>query len=383
MHIVLLDTRLWTCLALDEISTNNIIWAQPHNRCGMSWLQPKFQIFESYLYSYTCALEERPRSSRRKIFLKFFWINSVHDMPKRYYVQRQHIIHSVRFFCILETISNWREPFSLTCFCINCTRCRSSWPLLYGSMFSGWVSSCYYVQSLESLIQAGHCVSSSQRHFSSIFHVCGPIRLVGLRKGKLLFLISSGCVRRYLTLLIWILTFLLTAYLPSKFQLLTLDLLIIILQLLLITIAYETSVYYNNKADDPEDILLPSTPVPSTLSIPLFQSSLDTSSDSAPFSPSLPSKTMSPTNAVPIVVDLRFTAIMRHFRHPPPPSRSTVVDPVLPLPNTTPWPLPAGMRMLMRASRQIRDVGGAGTSTGPPFTGGREVTVPGAIDIRD
>ena len=161
---------------------------------------------------------------------------------------------------------------------------------------------------------------------------------------------------------------------------LTLDLLIVILQLLLITIAYETSVYYNNEAEDPEDILLPSTP---TLSIPLFQSSLDTSSDSAPFSPSLPSKTMSPTNAVPIVVDFRFTAIMRHFRHPPPPSRSTVVDPVLPLPNTTPWPLPAGMRMLMRASRQIRDVGGAGTSTGPPVNGGREATVPGAIDIRD
>jgi hypothetical protein len=89
---------------------------------------------------------------------------------------------------------------------------------------------------------------------------------------------------------------------------------------------------------------------------------------------------MSPTNAVPIVVDFRFTAIMRHFRQPPPPSRSTVVDPVLPLPNTTPWPLPAGMRMLMRASRQIRDVG---TPTGPPVNGGREATVPGAIDLLD
>lgn len=141
--------------------------------------------------------------------------------------------------------------------------------------------------------------------------------------------------------------------------------------------------YYNDEAEDPEDILLPSTPVPSTLSIPLFQSSLDASSDSVPFSPSLPSKTMSPTNAVPNVVDFRFTAIMKHFRHPPPPSRSAVVDPVLPLPNTTPWPLPAGMRMLMRASRQIRDVGGAGAPTGPPVDGGREVTVPGAIDLRD
>ena len=150
--------------------------------------------------------------------------------------------------------------------------------------------------------------------------------------------------------------------------------------MLLITIAYETSVYYNNEAEDPEDILLPSA-APSTLSIPLFQSSLDTSSDSTPFSPSLPPKTMSPTNA-PIVVDFRFTAIMRHFKHPPPP-RSTSVDPVLPLPNTTPWPLPAGMRMLMRASRQIRDAGGVGASTGPPANVSRGATVPGAIDIQD
>lgn len=92
---------------------------------------------------------------------------------------------------------------------------------------------------------------------------------------------------------------------------------------------------------------------------------------------------MSPKNAVPIVVDFRVTAIMRHFRHPPPPPRSTSIDPVLPLPNTTPWPLPAGMRMLMRASRQIRVAGGAGTSTGPPADGGREPTVPGAMNTRD
>lgn len=175
----------------------------------------------------------------------------------------------------------------------------------------------------------------------------------------------------------------LTAYHPSKLQLLSLDLFIIILQLLLITIAYETSVYYSSEAEDPEDILLLSTPVPSTLSMPLFQSSLDTSSDSTPFPPNLSPKTMSPTNAVPVVVDFQFTTIMRHFRHPPPPPRSITVEPVLPLPNTTPWPFRAGVRMLMRASRQIRDTGGAGTSTGPPVNGGREATIPGAIDIQD
>ena len=168
----------------------------------LSWLvQPIFQIFGNYLHSYTCALEERPRSSRRKILLKISWINSIHDMPKRYYVQRHHIIHSVRLFYVLGTISNWREPFSLTRFCINYTRCRSSWLLLYGFMFSGWFPSSN-AQSLESLIQAGPCVSSSQRHFSLICQVCGLIHIVGYRKERSLFLISSGCVRRDLTLLI-------------------------------------------------------------------------------------------------------------------------------------------------------------------------------------
>ena len=58
------------------------------------------------LHSYTCALVERPG---RKVFLKKISVNSIHDMPRRYYVQRQHIIHSVRpFFCILKTVSLMR-----------------------------------------------------------------------------------------------------------------------------------------------------------------------------------------------------------------------------------------------------------------------------------
>jgi len=265
-------------------------------------------------------------------------------MPKRYYVQRQHIIHSLDTLLYqLHTLSFFLAP--------------SIWIYIF-RMVSQF--QCSKPRELDS--------SRSLRFFFTMALFLNLPSLWthssrGPSEGKVIILDFVGM-----------------SYLPSKFQLLTLDLLIVILQLLLITIAYETSVYYNNEAEDPEDILLPSTPVPSTLSIPLFQLSLNTSSDSAPFSPSLPSKTLSPMNAVPIVVDFRFTAIMRHFRQPPPPSRSTVVNPVLPLPNTTPWPLPAGMRMLMRASRQIRDAGGAGTPTGPPVNGGREAMVPGAID---
>jgi len=268
-------------------------------------------------------------------------------MPRRYYVQRQHIIHSLDTLLYqLHTLSFFLAP--------------SIWIYVF-RMVSQF--QCSKPRELDS--------SRSLRFFfaTALFFNLPSLwshSYRGLSEGKVIILDFVGM-----------------SYLPSKFQLLTLDLLIVILQLLLITIAYETSVYYDNEAEDPEDILLPSTPVPSTLSFPWFQSSLDTSSNSIPFSPSLPSKTMSPTNAVPTVVDLRFTTIMRHFRHPPPPSRSAVVDPVLPLPNTTPWPLPAGMRMLMRASRQIRDVGGAGAPTGAPVNGGREVTVPGAIDVQD
>jgi len=260
-------------------------------------------------------------------------------MPRRYYVQRQHIIHSLDTLLYqLHTLSFFLAP--------------SIWIYVFRMVFQFQCSKPRELDSSRSL----------RFFFTMALFFNFPSLWIHLSRGP-----AEGRVI--------ILDFIGMSYLPSKFQLLTLDLLILILQLLLITIAYETSVYYNSEGEDPEDILLPSAHPPSTLSIPLFQSSLDTSSDSTLFSPSLSSKTMSPMNEVPIVVDFRVTAVMRHFRHPPPP-RSTSVDSVLPLPNTTSWPLPAGMRILMQASRQIRDVGGAGTSAGPPVNGGREATVP-------
>jgi len=261
-------------------------------------------------------------------------------MPKRYYVQRQHIIHSLDTLLYqLHTLSFFLAP-------------------------SIWIYVLRMVSQLQCSKPRELDSSRSLRFFFTIALFLNlPTLWTHSSRGP-----SEGKVI--------ILDFIGMSYIPSKFQLLTLDLFIIILQFLLITIAYETSVYYNGEAEDPEDTLLPSAPAFSTLSIPLFQSSRDTSSDSPPCSPSLPSKAISPTNAVPIVVDFQFIAIMRHFRHPP--SSRPIADPVLPLPNTTPWPLPAGMRMLMRASRQIRDAGGAGT-TGPPANGGREI-FPGAID---
>lgn len=69
--------------------------AQPHGSIGSS----------AAIYTVTPAFKERPG---KRVFLNNSWINPIHDMPKRYYVQRQHIINSVRLFFVLETIPNWR-----------------------------------------------------------------------------------------------------------------------------------------------------------------------------------------------------------------------------------------------------------------------------------
>ncbi|KAG6832606.1 hypothetical protein H0H92_014442 [Tricholoma furcatifolium] len=143
-------------------------------------------------------------------------------------------------------------------------------------------------------------------------------------------------------------------YAPSKIQLLGLDLLIIILQCILATIAYETAIYERSSDTNTLDMLLPIPISPSTSS-ELFTP--------MPSSPSLPTtlptsmeqhtKSHPPLTTSPYVVDLRFAPIVARLRNPPP-TQSVNSDASLPLPNTTPWPLPSGMRMMMRASAQIR-----------------------------
>ncbi|RDB24993.1 hypothetical protein Hypma_007858 [Hypsizygus marmoreus] len=165
------------------------------------------------------------------------------------------------------------------------------------------------------------------------------------------------------------------AYVPSKLQLLGLDILIIFLQMVLTTIAYETSLLEHSTEPDTHDMLLP---IPNPPSLPPTPLPISISSPSTPFSHIMPSHTKPypSSTTLPYVLDLRFAPIMARLRNPPPPPRTSGSDNTLPLPNTTPWPLPAGMRMLMRAGVRTRMGREGSRDTATPATGS---TIPGGL----
>ncbi|KAF8664361.1 hypothetical protein AX16_000733 [Volvariella volvacea WC 439] len=162
------------------------------------------------------------------------------------------------------------------------------------------------------------------------------------------------------------------SYVPSKLQLLSLDLFILFLQLLLVTISYETALSQGDT--DTQDTLLPVPSVPLSDSPPPSPSSL------SPSSP-LPShlKTPSSQQGPEYIIDVRLAPIIERLRNPAPRPRVPPSDTGLPLPNTTPWPLPAGMRLLIRASSQMRaDARNAQEDMAGPRG---ERRVPGAMQI--
>jgi hypothetical protein len=146
---------------------------------------------------------------------------------------------------------------------------------------------------------------------------------------------------------------LLPAYTPSKSQLLGLDVLIIGLQMVLTMIAYETS-YAKAIADtndDTPDILLP---IPSSSQAPLLTPLFATT----PSTPLLPTSSTHTKSYFPefdesvYVIDLKLSAVVERLWRPPIPRPADNAESTLPLPTTTPWPLPSGMRLLMRARGQ-------------------------------
>ncbi|KAF5317089.1 hypothetical protein D9611_003832 [Ephemerocybe angulata] len=197
-----------------------------------------------------------------------------------------------------------------------------------------------------------------------------------------------------------ILDFVGMSYTPSRLQLFSLDLLILFLQLLLITISYETAA-----ANVPErdDILLPnppSTPLPSGLPTPITSRPPSPSSSSSRRTSYLSSETdplhstkptASTVNATDDIIDLRLQPLMMHLRNPPPPivSRADGDPALIPLPNTTSVRLPNSLRMLVRtqaarARRNTAEVISGGQlprrSTAPDPGGRRENRFPGAMD---
>lgn len=89
----------------------------------------------------------------------------------------------------------------------------------------------------------------------------------------------------------------------------------------------------------------------------------------------------------PYIIDLRLSHIVERLRNPAPIIPNTDSEDLLPLPNTTPWPLPASVRMLIRARAEVRrraqaqtSVSGTGEENASIDTSRR---VPGEMDADD
>ncbi len=147
-----------------------------------------------------------------------------------------------------------------------------------------------------------------------------------------------------------------SAYVPSKFELVSLDVSIIFLQMLLTTIAYEIHVIENS---DVEDTLLPPSAT-HTLPISVTEAEgLDV---------------FNQHKTPPYIIDLTFAHILKRLRESTSPVTSAPTrESVLPLPNTTPWSLPM---TLIRARAQRREAEAAGAVNGTART------VPGSLDAR-
>jgi hypothetical protein len=54
------------------------------------------------------------------------------------------------------------------------------------------------------------------------------------------------------------------------------------------------------------------------------------------------------------IIDLRLAHVLDRLRNPAPNVSDSNSDDLLPFPNTTPWPVPASLRMLIRARAEVR-----------------------------
>ncbi|KAF5354942.1 hypothetical protein D9756_005349 [Leucocoprinus leucothites] len=255
-------------------------------------------------------------------------------MPTRYYAQRQHLVHS------LDSLIRQLSTLSF---------------LLSPSVF-------IYLSRL--LVQL-QCVPFDPSHPLRFFYVlilfCNAVALwihaiQGASEGRALVIDFIGL-----------------SYTPSRIQLLSLDLFIAFLQLLIATLAYETQLYYRSTDADALDVLLPEASIPST---PLTSGYSPLAMDFRPSSPSDPDTPEtsitkdSRKNPTSCIIDLQFSQVISRLRNPPPPVPQRD-ESLLPLPNTTALPLPASLRMIMRANaRARRERGSANTGGTTRNTGG-------------
>jgi hypothetical protein len=89
-----------------------------------------------------------------------------------------------------------------------------------------------------------------------------------------------------------------------------------------------------------------------------------------------------PIGESPYIIDLHLAHILDRLRNPAPAISDPNPDELLPFPNTTPWPLPASLRMLIRARAEVRRRAQPQTQDAPANA---ETTrrVPGDMDTDD
>jgi hypothetical protein len=157
-------------------------------------------------------------------------------------------------------------------------------------------------------------------------------------------------------------------YSPSKTQLLYLDFLIIFLQILLVTIAYETAFLLSSPVDTLDTLLDHETTSPNApLPLALDDHNKPDSADVEPL----------------YIIDLRMALILARLRTSPPTAGDST-RPLLPLPNSTPWPLPGGIRVLFRARTAVRRrTQSIPENEGDGPSGRSNSRVPGGIDVDD
>ena len=137
----------------------------------------------------------------------------------------------------------------------------------------------------------------------------------------------------------------LSDHVPSRASLLFLDFIIILLQAILTTISYETSLARDMPPDTPDPLSPESIPLTPLSPLPL---------DGNAKPPGLPLH----EDGTDYIIDLRLRTLLWRLSHPPPdpPPRQPVrSEDLLPLPNTTaPLPLSHSLRMFVRARGRDR-----------------------------
>ncbi|KAI0368269.1 hypothetical protein BV20DRAFT_998803 [Pilatotrama ljubarskyi] len=140
---------------------------------------------------------------------------------------------------------------------------------------------------------------------------------------------------------------------PTRALLLFLDFIIIFLQVIITTIAFETSLARDLPPDTPDP--LQPEPIPST---PISPLPLDGAN-------AKPTDSTLHEEETEYIIDLRLRTILQRLRHPPPvppPQPTRLSDDLLPLPNTTAFQLSQSIRTLARATARGRERAGAARS---------------------